>query len=461
MKSMSDKDITPPLAVDKTLEVTIVEPSKTKRKRVQQFATWPIKEKKPILLTIDSSSEEEVSKEEVEASKEPEKVSIPSPSTSKSRQPWKPKIEKLNVAITNECNFGQNELYNDNEKLKIDIATTRYMVRNNIGVDEIKDLVNKKVYDRLVEKKAGTTNEDLELQKSMLKISCNTKKEKELKELLSNLNPYLLNKMRPIFLMVREKEILRLETQSKIDRMLTYMRAFAQKTSEVSKSEDTMQTNDQTDTVLEEKEKIKEKEKEKEIDENKEIDDIEQRAQAVIKYFDKKFKSLLAIVEKKAQVTHDDKLFSTICQKIRDDLIVLDTCIDELWKFKMEGKNLYTKCTLSYKFTTNIDEKITEKQSELEALTVQMGQPSAKVEDFNGRIFGVQTEVWKLHMEREHLLKILYDFRESLVVRISAIERQLDECLKAKTSYATFSYSDLKAIEIACYALCEIIAILK
>lgn len=127
----------------------------------------------------------------------------------------------------------------------------------------------------------------------------------------------------------------------------------------------------------------------------------------------------------------------------------------------MEGKKLYIKCTLSYKLTTYVDNRITKKQSELEALTIQMGQPSANIENFDGRIFGVQTEVQKLHMDREQLLKRFYDFRESLVVRILAVERQLDECLKVKDNHATFVYLDLNVVETRSYTLYVVITTSK
>lgn len=224
MRLVDDQGVmsVPPLVVEKTLEVTIVapteqtiplsaiskvQPSKSKRKseklvevetstskRVKQLSTGQRKKKRKPLLTIDSSSEEEQSEKE-EATKEPEKVSAPSLSSRKSRKPWKPKIEKINTAIANDGNFIQMnkfyDLYNDFEKLQIDISTIRYMIRNNVKFDEIKGLVNRKVYDRLTTKKATTKEEDLELQKSMIKISCNTEDEEELKKLLSNLAPYL------------------------------------------------------------------------------------------------------------------------------------------------------------------------------------------------------------------------------------------------------------------------------
>lgn len=55
----------------------------------------------------------------------------------------------------------------------------------------------------------------------------------------------------------------------------------------------------------------------------------------------------------------------------------------------------------------------------------------------------------------------LLEFRDSIVLNISFIERQLEECDKAKDTYADFTYSDLNAVEIASYALCAILTTTK
>ena len=60
--------------------------------------------------------------------------------------------------------------------------------------------------------------------------------------------------------------------------------------------------------------------------------DPKQRAQVVLNSFDEEFTNLLNVAEVKAQISHDDNLFSTICQNIKNDLFNLDTCIKELRK---------------------------------------------------------------------------------------------------------------------------------
>jgi hypothetical protein len=83
--------------------------------------------------------------------------------------------------------------------------------------------------------------------------------------------------------------------------------------------------------------------------------------------------------------------------------------------------------------------------------------PSAKVEDFEGRIFGIQNKVGKLHSAKEKILKRFSELKETLVLKIAIVEKQLDECVKAKDTYSNFVYSDLSNVEIASYALCTIL----
>lgn len=51
--------------------------------------------------------------------------------------------------------------------------------------------------------------------------------------------------------------------------------------------------------------------------------DLEQRAQAVLKSFDEEFSNLLNVAEEKAHISHDSNLFSTICQNIKNDLVLI------------------------------------------------------------------------------------------------------------------------------------------
>lgn len=117
------------------------------------------------MLKIEDSSDEE--EEEEPEDKQPEKVTIFKKPTSKTRQPWKPKIEKVNIGIVNKGNFAQiNKFYdlnNDIEKEQIYISIVRYMITNKLKLESIKGFVNQKVYDRLIEKKTVVHEEDMEI----------------------------------------------------------------------------------------------------------------------------------------------------------------------------------------------------------------------------------------------------------------------------------------------------------
>ena len=67
----------------------------------------------------------------------------------------------------------------------------RYMIPNNFKLEDIKGFVNKEVYNKLIAKKALVREEDMEFQKSMIRIMCKTKDEEEIKKLMSKLAPYL------------------------------------------------------------------------------------------------------------------------------------------------------------------------------------------------------------------------------------------------------------------------------
>ena len=94
-----------------------------------------------------------------------------------------------------------------------------------------------------------------------------------------------------------------------------------------------------------------------------------------------------------------------------------------------------------------------EKLSEIEALSSQLQQPSSRVDDFEGQVVGVHIDIRKLQLEKEKILRRLSSFRESIALKLSTIERQLEECVKAKDTYSNFMYFDLNAIEITSYAL--------
>ena len=85
----------------------------------------------------------------------------------KSWQPWKPKIEKINTTIAKKGNFFQMnkfyDLYNNFKKDQIDISIVRHIIANYLSMKDIKGVVNQKFYERLIEKKTLSREEDLEL----------------------------------------------------------------------------------------------------------------------------------------------------------------------------------------------------------------------------------------------------------------------------------------------------------
>ena len=154
--------------------------------------------------------------------------------------------------------------------------------------------------------------------------------------------------------------------------------------------------------------------------------DLKLRTQELLKSFNEEFTNFLNVAEVKAQISHDANLFSTICQNIKNDLVNLDTCIKELRKCQQEGKNLYTKCTLSYKTTKNMDSQIELKMSELEALSNQIQHPSCKVDDFESQLANIHNDIRKLELLKEHILKRTSDFRESIALKLSFVEEQVE-----------------------------------
>lgn len=123
----------------------LVEVETHKSKRVNQLATKPKKRKKT-LLTIEDSSEEDDEEHEV---KQLEKVIVFKQSTGKTMQPQKPKIENINTTIANEGNFVQMnkfyDLYNEIEKEYTDISAMRYMILNNLKLEDIEGILSHKV----------------------------------------------------------------------------------------------------------------------------------------------------------------------------------------------------------------------------------------------------------------------------------------------------------------------------
>ena len=96
---------------------------------------------------------------------------------------------------------------------------------------------------------------------------------------------------------------------------------------------------------------------------------------------------------------------------------------------------------------------------ELEALSSQIQHPSCKVDDFEGQVASIYSDLRKLKLWKEQILKRTSNFKESIALKLSFIEKQLEDCFKAKDTYSNFLYSYINAVEIASYALCAILTL--
>ena len=67
----------------------------------------------------------------------------------------------------------------------------RYIIDNNLKLKDIEDMVKKKIYDKLIEKKEPTREEDIEIWKSMIRTICKIYDEEEVKRFLNNIAPNL------------------------------------------------------------------------------------------------------------------------------------------------------------------------------------------------------------------------------------------------------------------------------
>ena len=97
--------------------------------------------------------------------------------------------------IANEGNFVKinkvYDLYNNFEKDHIDISTVRYIITIDQSLKDIEEVVNKRFYERLIDKKSPRREKYLELHKSMLRTIYKIDDEVEIKGLLNNLMPFL------------------------------------------------------------------------------------------------------------------------------------------------------------------------------------------------------------------------------------------------------------------------------
>ena len=61
--------------------------------------------------------------------------------------------------------------------------------------------------------------------------------------------------------------------------------------------------------------------------------------------------------------------------------------------------------------------------SKLEALSSHIQNPSCKIDDFEGQVANIHSDIRKLELWKEKNLKRVSDFRESIALKISFVEK--------------------------------------
>lgn len=133
---------------------------------------------------------------------------------------------------------------------------------------------------------------------------------------------------------------------------------------------------------------------------------------------------------------------------LKNDLGALDTCIKELRKCEQEGKELYAKFALSFKFTKNSVDELSKKRKEIQELVNQLQQPEKRIEDIEEKIGKTYDEIILVEMNRERITKGFSLLRENLFLKITTLEQKVEECLQVKRSFEKFFYSNLNGLEL-------------
>ena len=84
-----------------------------------------------------------------------------------------------------------------------------------------------------------------------------------------------------------------------------------------------------------------------------------------------------------------------------------------------------------------------------------------QIEAIEAHVSKTCDEISMLEDRKTRITKRLSLLREYLSMKLSMVECQLEECLSLKTFFDSFVYSDLNAMEIACYGLRNVLNILE
>lgn len=97
--------------------------------------------------------------------------------------------------------------------------------------------------------------------------------------------------------------------------------------------------------------------------------------------------------------------------------------------------------------------------SDLDTLTTKLQLLETNIEDYGIEVEKIHNVIRGLEFDKEKVVKRFSTLREILSPKINILQRQLEECLAAKTSYDKSTYIDLSVVEVTSYALCALISI--
>lgn len=114
-----------------------------------------------------------------------------------------------------------------------------------------------------------------------------------------------------------------------------------------------------------------------------------------------------------------------------------------------------------FKFTKDSEDYLKRKHAELHALVNQLQQPDKKIENIKEQIGKTYNEISLIEMNGERKMNRFSLLGERLSLKISTHKQQVEECLKAKTPFDNFSYSDMNAVDLTSYGLFSLLNVLE
>lgn len=128
---------------------------------------------------------------------------------------------------------------------------------------------------------------------------------------------------------------------------------------------------------------------------------IEEKEDKVMEAFDTHFTTLEDEANLRVKVVHYANLFNLVCGYIRNDITILDQCINKLRNCSTEGNDLSTKCVLAHKYSQDISKNIKHKTDELEKVVDEMKDPKENIFEIKQKISKFNDELRILELSRE------------------------------------------------------------